>query len=224
MNNIEDALQAIQERIARACHRAGRPETSVKLVAASKGVAAERIKDAFDCGLRDFGENYVQEAQQKQGVLEKTGITWHMFGNIQTRKIKTIPRLFSWVHSVDRWELLEGLDKGGAKIRALFEVNLSGEESKHGMNTETLKEILEKMGTIEHVEPVGLMTMPPFADDPEASRPIFGRLRELLHEANREFRLDMRELSMGMSGDFEVAIEEGATMVRIGTALFGGRQ
>ena len=146
-----------------------------------------------------------------------------MIGHLQTNKAKYIPGLFAYVQSVDRWELLEQLDRFGKRLLLLFEVNLSGEAQKHGTTTEGLKTMLARIGELHHVKPVGLMTMPPYSTDPEESRPIFRALRELLVDVNSEFGLALTELSMGMSSDFEVAIEEGATMVRIGTAIFGER-
>jgi pyridoxal phosphate enzyme (YggS family) len=223
VNTIEDGIQRVRQRIARACARAGRPEKDVRLVAVTKTVDEERIRAAFSCGIRDFGENYIQEARKKiEGFGE--GPCWHMIGHIQTNKVKYIPGLFHYVHSVDRWEILEGLEKFAKPIKVLFELNLSGEESKHGTQEDNLKRILEKMNMVHHIEPVGLMTMAPFVDNVEEVRGIFSALRNILEKVNREFSLDMRELSMGMSSDFEVAIEEGATMVRVGTAIFGERQ
>ncbi len=146
-----------------------------------------------------------------------------MIGHVQSNKAKYMPGLFSYVHSVDRWELLEDLDRRGRELSILFEVNLSGEPQKHGATTDVLRSMLEKTPALRHVKPVGLMTVPPLAADPESTRPYFRRLAELLRDVNREFAMEMPELSMGMSADFAVAIEEGATMVRIGTAIFGER-
>jgi PLP dependent protein len=221
-NNTGDAIKRIRERIAGACSRAGRSESEVRLIGATKGVDAERIRYAACCGLTDFGENYIQEAKEKiDGFHEK--ICWHMIGHIQTNKVKYIPKLFDYVHSVDRLELLEMMDRYGKNLKILFELNLAGEASKHGTGEDTLKKMLEKIGGLKHIEPVGLMTMPPLAENPEDVRGIFRRLGALLQSVNREFSLNMSELSMGMSSDFEVAVEEGATMVRIGTAIFGER-
>jgi pyridoxal phosphate enzyme (YggS family) len=146
-----------------------------------------------------------------------------MIGHVQTNKIKYVPGLFKYVHSVDRQELLDALEKFGKPINLLFEVNLSGEPQKHGADADGLKRMLERGGNLKHMKPVGLMTMAPYVDNPEESRHLFADLRKLLENLNREFALEMRELSMGMSSDFEVAIEEGATMVRIGTSIFGER-
>ena len=220
---IEDSIQRVREKISRACARAGRSEGNVRLVAVTKGVHAQRIRLAAACGIRDFGENYIQEARAK---IEGFGgdLCWHMIGHIQTNKVKYLPRLFSYVHSVDRWEILEGLDKHGTKMRVLFELNLSGEASKQGTQEDNLRRMLEKVNALRYMEPVGLMTMAPYVENPEDVRGIFGGLRNILARVNSEFSLTMEELSMGMSSDFEVAIEEGATMVRVGTAIFGERQ
>ena len=223
MNTIEDGIQRVRERISRASARSGRSEKDVRLVAVTKKVDIERIRIAFSSGIKDFGENYIQEALKKIEVFGD-GPCWHMIGHIQTNKVKNIPGFFSYVHSVDRREILEGLERFGKPVKVLFELNLSGEESKHGTQEDNLKRMLERMHALKNVEPVGLMTMAPFVENAEDVRSVFATLRHILEKVNREFSLDMRELSMGMSSDFEVAIEEGATMVRIGTAIFGERQ
>lgn len=222
MKDIRETLDAVRERILTACQKAGRRPGEVRLIAVTKRVDAERVRAAVALGVSDFGENYLQEARSKIEAVEP-GLTWHMIGHIQSNKAKHIPRLFSYVHSVDRWGLLEDLDGDAKEISILFEVNLSGEPQKHGATTDALRSMLEKTQALRHVKPVGLMTVPPFGADPEKARPYFRRLRELLQDVNREFAMEMPELSMGMSADFEIAIEEGATMVRVGTAIFGER-
>jgi pyridoxal phosphate enzyme (YggS family) len=212
----------VHERIVRACQKAGRQERDVRLIAVSKKVDTDRIRVAADIGVTDFGENYIQEARAKIEMLPEK-LCWHMIGHVQTNKIKYVPGLFKYVHSVDRQELLDALEKFGKPINLLFEVNLSGEPQKHGADADGLKRMLERGGNLKHMKPVGLMTMAPYVDNPEESRHLFADLRKLLENLNREFALEMRELSMGMSSDFEVAIEEGATMVRIGTSIFGER-
>jgi pyridoxal phosphate enzyme (YggS family) len=203
--------------------RAGREPSGVRLVCVTKGIDVARIREAATLGISDFGENYVQEAKAKiEGFPE--GPTWHMIGHLQSNKVKYVPPLFRYVHSVDRWELLESLDRYGREMQVLFELNLSGETSKHGCGEEGLRAMLSRTETLKQVKPVGLMTMGPLDSDPEVSRPVFRRLREIRDLMNREFGLNLRELSMGMSSDFEVAIEEGATMVRVGTAIFGERR
>lgn len=192
-------------------------------MAVTKRVDPGRIRAAYELGLCDFGENYLQEAMGKMEALPGD-IHWHMIGHIQSNKAKLVPGFFEYAHSVDRPEILQALDRQGKPLKILFEVNLSQEATKHGSTEDALRSMLEHVSGLEHLEPVGLMTMPPPADDPEEVRPYFIRLRGLLDTCNREFKLSMKELSMGMSQDFEAAIEEGATMVRIGTALFGERQ
>lgn len=222
MSSIEESLYAVKERIADTCRRAGRSSEEVRLIGVTKKVNTEKIEAAIECGLRDFGENYIQEARKK--IEEIAGdVSWHMIGHIQSNKMKYIPKLFNCVHSIDRWDILEGLERYGKPIDVLFEVNIAGEDSKHGTGVDGVRGMLERTKTLTYVKPVGLMTMAPFVDNPEEIRWVFARLREVLKKMNDEFGLTMRELSMGMSSDFEVAIEEGATMVRIGTAIFGER-
>ncbi len=223
MTGIADSIKSVREKIEKACDRAGRDPGEVTLVAVTKTVEAEKIKTAIRYGLKHFGENYVQEARAKIDHIGNEGINWHMIGYVQTNKVKYIQGRFDFIHSVDRWELLENLDKYGRPMKALFELNLSREATKHGMDEERLKGLLEKVDSLKYIKPVGLMTMAPYVDDPEKVRTIFSTLRKTLEKMNREFSQDMKELSMGMSSDFEVAIEEGATMVRVGTALFGER-
>ncbi|MBP9560221.1 MAG: YggS family pyridoxal phosphate-dependent enzyme [Syntrophorhabdaceae bacterium] len=222
MNNLKDSIERVRTRIRDASIRSGRAEDDILLIGVTKGVDLERIRQAYECGLKDFGENYIQEARKKIEVFSE-GATWHMIGYIQTNKIKYISRLFHWVHSVDRWEVLETLNRYSRPMRVLFELNISGEGSKHGSSLDDIRRILEKIDTLKCIEPAGLMTMAPYRENPEDGRWIFRRLGEILKELNQEFGLNMKELSMGMSSDFEVAIEEGATMVRIGTAIFGER-
>jgi pyridoxal phosphate enzyme (YggS family) len=223
VTGIADSIKVVQEKIERACDKAGRTPGEITLVAVTKTVDAEKIKTAIQYGLKHFGENYVQEAQAKIDHIGNEGIHWHMIGYVQTNKVKYIQGRFDFIHSVDRWELLEKLEKYGKPMKALFELNLSKEATKHGMDEDGLKRLLEKVGSLRYVKPVGLMAMAPYVDDPEKVRTIFSTLRKTLEKMNSEFSQGMKELSMGMSSDFEVAIEEGATMVRVGTALFGER-
>ncbi|HUJ68090.1 MAG TPA: YggS family pyridoxal phosphate-dependent enzyme [Syntrophorhabdales bacterium] len=222
MTNLQESVRAVREKMLAACQKAGQPFDAVRLVAATKTVDVEGLRDVMAMGIADFGENYVQEAREKIEALGP-GPTWHMIGHVQANKAKYIPRLFSYVHSIDRWELMEDLDRYEKPLQVLFEVNLSGEPQKHGTDRDRLRGMLERIGGLRFVRPVGLMTMPPATDDPEKTRPYFSALRDLLAEVNREFGLSMTELSMGMSADYAVAIEEGATMVRVGTAIFGER-
>jgi pyridoxal phosphate enzyme (YggS family) len=222
MDGIKEAIEEIRGRIETACRSTDRSPSDVKLIGVTKGVDIERIRRAASSGITDFGENYVQEATKKiEGFDEE--VCWHMIGHIQTNKIKYIQRLFGYVHSIDKWEQLEGFEKYEKELKIFFELNLSGELSKFGTTEDNLRKMLERIHTLKYVQPAGLMTMAPLFEDPAQARPLFGGLREVLQRMNREFGLEMKELSMGMSSDFEVAIEEGATMVRIGTAIFGAR-
>lgn len=214
--------------MAAACLRAGRRPEDVKLVAVSKTVAPERIRQAFGAGLRDFGENRIQEAEAKRPALADLDVTWHLVGHLQTNKAKPARELFQWIHSVDSLRLAERLDKvatPGGRLPILLEVNLGEEPSKFGVRAEEVVELAEKVGRLPSVELRGLMVIPPFFEDPNQARPFFRRLRELAASiASRNLPgVSMQELSMGMSHDFEEAIEEGATIVRIGTAIFGPR-
>lgn len=228
MMDISDRIKAVREKIERACAGSGRAASEVRLIGVTKRVDLVRIKEAAEAGLTDFGENYIQEAKEKIESARLTSnlfenVNWHMIGHIQTNKVKHMPGLFNYVHSVDRPEVLELLDRRSREMNVLFELNLSGEASKQGTDEDGLRRMLERISQLKNVRPMGLMTMAPFVDDPEDVRYVFSKLRETLHKVNKEFSLTMRELSMGMSSDFEVAIEEGATMVRVGTAIFGER-
>jgi PLP dependent protein len=219
---VRERIAVVRDRIAVACQKSERKAEEIRLIAVTKKVAVERIREAAADGLQDFGESYVQEARAKIDGFEK-GPTWHFIGHLQINKVKYVPTLFDYVHSIDRWDLLEQLDSYQKPLSVLFEVNLSGEPQKHGATEEGLGTMLEKIRALKHVRPMGLMTVPPWSEDPEDSRPFFAALRGLLEQVNSAYDLTMRELSMGMSSDFEVAIEEGATMVRVGTAIFGER-
>lgn len=225
-----DRLEAVRERIERAARRVGRDSGSVTLVAVSKTVSVERLREAVACGCRMFGENRVQEALAKmEAMKECAGLEWHLIGPIQSNKAKAVIGRFSLLHAVDRLDVAERLDRAmrerGATQPVLLEVNVAAEATKHGFKPDDLMRVAEQMGALPGLRVLGLMTVPPPAADPEEARPHFRRLRHLAAkvEALKIPGIVMKELSMGMSGDFEVAIEEGATMVRIGTALFGPR-
>ncbi|HYA88490.1 MAG TPA: YggS family pyridoxal phosphate-dependent enzyme [Nitrospirota bacterium] len=226
---IADNFNAIMNRIASAAKRSGRKPSSVKLVVVSKTVDVERIQKAVSAGATILGENRVQEAKEK---IEKLGpvALWHLIGHLQTNKVRNAVRLFNMIHSVDSLELAKELDKQAAKFGkiqdVLIEVSIAGEASKAGVAVQDLAAVVHEAAKLKNISIKGLMTIPPFLDDPEAVRPYFRRLRELAERIEKENipGLSMRELSMGMSGDFEVAIEEGATMVRVGTAIFGSRK
>jgi pyridoxal phosphate enzyme (YggS family) len=239
MNNIDteikdrvllDNIKNVYRKIAYASLRAERDPYDVKLVAVTKTVRFEKIKEAVDLGLRTFGENKVQEAQEKIKALASkvadSVIEWHMIGHLQKNKVKTAVQLFDLIHSVDSLELARTLDKHAEKLdkiqKILIQVKLSEEETKHGVSKENLMELIEMVTGLKHVSLEGLMTMPPFFDNAELARPFFRQLRELRdHIKDKGYRLP--ELSMGMTNDFEVAVEEGATIVRVGTAIFGER-
>lgn len=231
MSTIAENIENVQNRIKRAAEKVGRDAKEIKLVTVTKTVDVNRIKEAVEAGLRIFGENRVQEAQKKVASCEfrvpSGKIEWHFIGHLQTNKAKYAVQLFDMIHSIDSTALAEELNKQAAKINkiqdALIEVKLSEEETKHGVPKNELMELIESTKDMKNLNILGLMTIPPFFDDAEKTRLYFKRLREIRDEAEkRGFKLP--ELSMGMSHDFEIAIEEGATMVRIGTAIFGERK
>ena len=226
---VAGRLAAVQSRIAAACRRAGRPPDGVVLIGVSKTHPAPALEAAFRAGLRSFGENRVQEAAGKAAELTHLDIDWHLIGPLQTNKVKAALDVFRTVHSVDRLRVAEALEREaaarGLRIPAFLEVNLGGEESKHGFSPEGLAEAVRPLADYEHLRVSGLMAIPPPGDSPEDSRLWFQRLRALRDDlAGRpEWAGFPGWLSMGMSDDFEVAVEEGATHVRVGTALFGRR-
>jgi len=226
---IAENLKGVQERIEEAALRAGRDAVEIRLVAVTKEVDPERIIEAARCGVNTFGENYAQELRDKHDIVEKTlgkKIKWHFIGRLQRNKVKYILDRAELIHSLDSLSVAEEIDKRaerlGIKVPVLIEVNTGEEETKGGIKPGHLEDFLVEMGRFPCITVEGLMTMPPFFDSPEMARPYFRRLKELRNRLRERF-LGLRELSMGMSGDFEVAIEEGATMVRIGTAIFGPR-
>jgi len=226
---VEGNVGLVRERIRRAAERVNRKAEEILLVGATKTVDVERIRRAMAAGVKVFGENRVQEAEPKIALIGN-GAEWHFVGHLQRNKVKDAFRLFEMVQSVDSLELGLEIEKRGAQLgrtmRVLVEVNLGGEESKFGAPVEDTLELVRRMADLPHLSVEGLMSMPPFLDDPEDSRPYFRALRQLRDEiAGSDVPgVSMRELSMGMTNDFEVAIEEGATIVRIGTALFGPRR
>lgn len=223
-------LAAVRGRIAAAAARVGRDPAGVTLIGASKQVPAERLREAAVQGLAQLGENRIQEAREKIEALAdlRGGLTWHLIGHLQSNKAKVAAALFDWVQSLDSLELARELDRrareAGRRLQVLVEVNTSGEASKFGVPPERALEVLAGLDGLERLEPRGLMTVGPLSEDAATVRAAYAALAERLHAAQRAFpawRLD--QLSMGMSGDFELAVEEGATMVRVGTALFGPR-
>lgn len=216
----------VRGRIAQACARAGRDPDTVNILPVTKTHGPERVAEAAACGLTVFGENKVQEAQAKIPLCPGH-LVWHMVGHLQTNKVKAAVRLFAQIHSVDSLKLLGAIDAAGEltgrTMPVLLEVNVAGESSKFGLAPGEVPAVLAAANGLRRVEVVGLMTIPPIAEDPEQARPFFRQLRELRDGWRQASGFALNELSMGMSHDFEVAIEEGATWVRLGTILFGAR-
>jgi pyridoxal phosphate enzyme (YggS family) len=229
MDSVAGNLAAIRERIGAACTRSGRDPADVKLVGVTKTVPIERIREGIEAGLEVLGENYVQEAVKKRAALADLSLSWHCIGHLQTNKAKMAVECFDWIETLDRESLAIELnrmaEKAGIKIPVLIQVNIGGEESKSGVRPDDLRSFSKLVSGFDLLDVRGLMALPPFFDQPERARPHFRQMRELLDMLRQEsFRPErLAELSMGMSGDFEVAVEEGSTMVRIGTALFGSR-
>ena len=216
---IRERLQEVRERIARAAARAGRDAGEITLVAVSKVKPAGDIVEAYEAGQRDFGENYVQEFETKRSALpDLPGARFHLIGHLQSNKSRIASEIFHVIETVDSEKLARRLNEQTRKRLDVFiEVKLSEEDAKHGMEPGCVGALKDFLGGCENLRLRGLMTMPPWSDDPEASRPYFRRLREIAEHHG------LAELSMGMSHDFETAIEEGATLVRVGTAIFGKR-
>jgi pyridoxal phosphate enzyme (YggS family) len=224
---IAAALARVRARIAAAERGAGRPPGSARLVAVSKKMTADDVRAALAAGQRDLGESYGQELRDKRAALaaEPALPRWHFIGPLQANKVKYVAGHVALVHSVDSAELLDELERRGADQACLVQVNVAGEAQKRGVAAAELPALLYRFAALAHVRCEGLMTVPPLADDPAASRPHFAALRALRdREAGRSRpHVDLRELSMGMSNDLEVAVAEGATLVRVGTAIFGTR-
>ena len=227
---IAQRVAAVRERIARAAERAGRAADEITLVAVSKTHPPEAVREAFAAGVRDVGENRVQEAEGKAAALAglaAQGLRWHLVGHLQSNKAKKAAALFDWIHSLDGAEVGrrvgEAAVAAGRELRALVQVELVAEETKFGVDESRLFPALESMRGLPAVKLLGLMALPPYEEDAERTRPYFRRLRALRDRARQEGLIDGTELSMGMSHDLEVAVEEGATLVRVGTAIFGER-
>jgi pyridoxal phosphate enzyme (YggS family) len=224
--SIAERVSLVRDRIGRACERAGRDPASVTLVAAAKGQPPERVREAFEAGIEVVGENRVQEALQKIPMCP-SGLCWHMIGHLQRNKVRAAVDRFEMIHSVDSLRLLSALnaacEAAGKVMPVLLEVNVSGEACKYGLPPAEVPGVLEQAGSLMCLNVEGLMTVPPFAPEPEAARPYFRRLREDRDRWRDETGFPLEALSMGMSLDFEVAVEEGATLVRVGSLLFGPR-
>ena len=227
--SIADNLAAVRGRLEQAARAAGRDPGAIRLVAISKTFPADAVRAAFAAGQVDFGENRVQEALQKIRETAELHSRWHLVGHLQTNKARKVAGPFAYVHSVDSVELLERLDQAATAERTsprlLIQVDLAGEATKFGAAEAALPALFEAAAGLQSAEVVGLMVLPPYAEDPEQARPWFRRLREIRDQLTRAGvpPARLRELSMGMSHDFHVAVEEGATIVRVGTAIFGER-
>lgn len=226
---VTENLKSVEEKINRACERCGRKREEVTLIAVSKTKPVEMMEEALQSGIRTFGENKVQEIVKKQPLLPD-GLDWHMIGHLQRNKVRQIAGKVAMIHSVDSLRLAEQIQKEYKNLdimaKILIEVNIAGEESKFGLASEETEELIRKIAQMPNLRVCGLMTIAPFTDDPEKNRIHFSNLRKLLVDINSKNidNISMTELSMGMTGDYEVAIEEGATMVRVGTGIFGDRQ
>lgn len=228
MEFLKENLNAVEEKIQKACDRANRRRNEVTLIAVSKTKPVEMLKGIYDCNQRDFGENKVQEMCDKMSVLP-TDIKWHMIGHLQTNKVKYIVGKTELIHSVDSLHLAKEIEKQAAKNNVLqpilVEVNIAQEESKFGIFKEEAIDLIRNIATLPHLQIKGLMTIAPFVENPEENRLYFRQIRQLSVDIENENidNVDMKVLSMGMTGDYEVAIEEGATIVRVGTGIFGER-
>ena len=225
---IGERVEQVRRRIAEAAVRARRDTDEVELVAVTKTVPVSGIRKALDAGVTLLGESRVQEAKEKVTLLGSLSAKWHLIGHLQTNKSKLAVELFDLIHSLDSLKLAASLDRHGAEagkqVRVLVEVNLGGEPGKSGIRENELLPLLQACRALDHLTVEGLMTIPPFRRNPQDVRPFFQRLRALRDQANHTYPdFHLRHLSMGMSHDFEVGIEEGATLVRIGTAIFGQR-
>ena len=228
MSELASSLSRVRERIALAAARSGRSAEAITLVAVTKTVPVDLIRQAYACGLCHFGENRVQEAAGKIPHLNDLVVTWHLVGHLQSNKAKKAASLFQVIDSLDSIHTAEKLDAAvpeGHRLPVLVEVRLGGEETKSGVDPDALLPFLRALSSLSHLTVRGLMTVPPYREDPGQVRPFFQQLRKLAESADAANipGISMQDLSMGMSHDFEVAIEEGATMVRIGTAIFGPR-
>jgi pyridoxal phosphate enzyme (YggS family) len=226
---IAERVQSVLSKIRSAEEGAGRPAGSVRLVAVTKTVAVDHMKEGLRAGLTILGENRVQEALSKRAALTEHPVCWHFIGHLQRRKVRSVSGLFDVIHSVDSVELAQEIDRrageAGHHQSVLLEVNIGNEPTKAGFHPEEVVRSVSAMAVLPHISIKGLMTIPPQTDDPRSARPYFQKLNELAHQID-ELKIpsvSMDELSMGMSNDYEVAIEEGATLVRVGTALFGAR-
>ena len=225
---LTENLKQVEENIVRACERAGRRREEVTLVAVSKTKPVSMLSEIYNCGIRDFGENKVQEICEKRDELP-SDIRWHMIGHLQRNKVKYIIRDTALIHSVDSYRLAEEINIQAKKIKrivpVLIEVNIAGELSKFGVSAEEALQLTEEIAKLDGIQVQGLMTIAPYVEDPEENRPYFRKIKKLSVDIARENidNVSMDVLSMGMTGDYMTAIEEGATIVRVGTGIFGAR-
>ncbi len=228
MNTIRDHLTEVRENIRKACERAGRSPEEVTLIAVSKTKPLFMLEEAYEAGARDFGENKVQEILEKAPKMPEDA-RFHMIGHLQRNKVKQVLPHAVLIHSVDSIRLAEQIDQEAEKLgitaNILLEVNVAKEESKFGMMPEEVPELTEQIAALPHLRIQGLMTIAPFVDDPEKNRPVFQKLYQLSVDIKKKNidNVSMSVLSMGMTGDYQVAVEEGATMIRVGTGIFGAR-
>lgn len=222
-------IEKIKQRIETAAARSHRPSDVIKLLAVTKTVSPAKIQEAINTGIQAVGENYIQEAKEKIAFIGKR-VEWHMIGHLQTNKAKYAVKLFDYIHSVDRLDLAREIDKraslAGRKINILIEINVSGEKTKNGIPATQAIGFIKDISPLGNISINGLMTMAPYSENPENSRPYFSELRRIREHIEKEgiAGVSMKELSMGMTDDFEIAIEEGATIIRIGRAIFGERK
>jgi len=226
---VAENLGNIRSKIRSVCLRTGRDPEEIGLIAVTKSIDSGKILEAYEAGQRDFGENYVQEFRQKQEIITAGDIRWHFIGHLQTNKVKSLIDTVSLIHSVDSFHLTEEIERQASKrnrhVDALIEVHTTDEGTKSGVSPEGVLPLVEQISALQHVHITGLMTIGPFLPDPETARPCFRRLRQLKEDIEQRqiAGVHIRHLSMGMTNDFEIAIEEGATLLRIGTAIFGHR-
>lgn len=226
--DVRDNMQRVRERVCRAAARAGRDPGKITIIAVTKQVDVSRIREALEAGITDLGENRVQEMTAKMSELPP-GLRWHMIGHLQTNKVKYVVGRVDLIHSLDRWNLAVEINRQAEKLgvdaRVLVQVNVSGEQSKFGISPGEAQDFLDALGDLKRIKVQGLMTIAPYVENPEEARPYFRELRLLARRLgeNAAPGTCLDYLSMGMTGDFEVAVEEGANMIRLGTAIFGAR-
>lgn len=230
LREISECIAAVRERIEISARRSGRSPEEITLIAVSKTVEPNLMEQAAELGVRNFGENLVQEAVRKKQSFNRAELRWHLIGHLQSNKARTAIDTFDVIHTVDSVKLAERLDRiaceAGARMKVLIQVDLGLEPTKSGSPESELDNLARRLDAASNLELVGLMTLPPYFESAEKTRPYFAKLRNLMEALNKELPSDrrMKELSMGMSHDFEIAIEEGSTMVRVGSAIFGSRR